>query len=97
MIVDNFDLFGAIVGPAETEAPLAVDADAMLTLTVTLQGFEPISRRRPKVLQSCRGIEHIQLPFRNGLETLPHWRAAPVMEQRFRPPTSEPDDHRYNI
>ena len=54
MVVHDLDVLGAIV-PAKANAPLGVDANAVLTLAVALQGLEPVARRisySPKVRKS---------------------------------------------
>lgn len=57
MIVDDLDVFGAGVGPAENDPPLVVNANRMLASEVSLQGFEPIARRRGEIAKALRGID----------------------------------------
>ena len=54
MIVGNLNLNGALIRPAKTNAPLIVDADAVLTFPVATQRFEAVGRRKPKVSQISR-------------------------------------------
>src|SRR5437899_2348957 len=49
VIVDNLDLLRVAVLPPKADAPLVVDANAVLTLSVTAQCFEPIARRDAQV------------------------------------------------
>ena len=51
MVVDNFNLssFGAI--PLKTNSPLIIDADAILTGSVTLEFFEPVPWNRKQILK----------------------------------------------
>lgn len=51
VIVDNLYLGGFAVFPDETDAPLVVDADTVLTLAVALERFEPVAGRRPQIVQ----------------------------------------------
>jgi hypothetical protein len=44
VVVDDFNVVGVAVNPAETDAPLIVDADAVLAFALALQGFQPIGR-----------------------------------------------------
>jgi len=43
VIVDNLDVVGVAVSPAETDAPLVVNPDAVLTRTIPAQLLEPIA------------------------------------------------------
>ncbi len=58
MVIDNFNVVNAVIGPAEADSELIVNSNAMLTLTVPFQRFELISRRNLKVLQF---FDHIKL------------------------------------
>jgi hypothetical protein len=44
MIINDLNIPGFASGPEETNAPLIVDADAILTAARTLEFFESISR-----------------------------------------------------
>src|SRR5580658_9842698 len=50
MVVDDFDLMGVMLDPAETQAPLVVDADAHLPGACAAERLEPIAGRVPQVL-----------------------------------------------
>jgi hypothetical protein len=56
VIIHDFNLVGAIVMPYKTDSPLAIDADAVLTSAVALQGFELISGRDPQAGQFSRRV-----------------------------------------
>jgi hypothetical protein len=62
VIVNNLNVQGLVIGPAEADAPLLVDPDAHLSGTVTFQPFEPVARRVPQVIHGPGGIELAQLP-----------------------------------
>ena len=51
VVVCDFDVEGLSADPAEAEAVLVVDADAVLPLAVALQCLEPVTRRQPKVVE----------------------------------------------
>ena len=57
MVIDDFDRVGMTVFPDETDAPLVVDADAVLAHPFALEGFEVIARRHTHVTQGFRGRE----------------------------------------
>jgi hypothetical protein len=40
----GFNELGAATAPLETDTPLTVDPDAVLTATIALQRFQPIAR-----------------------------------------------------
>jgi hypothetical protein len=44
VLVHNLDVFRACLRPAKTDAPLVIDADAVLPFPVTVQRFEMVSR-----------------------------------------------------
>jgi hypothetical protein len=49
MIVHDLNRFGSCVSPPETDSILPIEADAMLSFSVTFQCFEPISGRLAKI------------------------------------------------
>jgi hypothetical protein len=63
VIIDNLDVRWPrrSIRPLETDAPLIVDADAVLPLAIALQRFEPVSRQRRQILKDVRGFEAIEL------------------------------------
>lgn len=74
MIVD--DLYGlrALVGPREADTPLIIDPNAVLASPIFLQSFETIARRRPKIVERARGIEHVELACGDPVDILPTCR-----------------------
>src|ERR1035438_6074541 len=64
MIIDNLDVLRSALSPDETDSPLVVDSDAMLTLPVAGQSLDPVSRNRRDVFQFFGIVEHSQLPPR---------------------------------
>ena len=54
MVVGDFDLHRAVVGPVKAHAPLVVDANAVLILPVAAQGFE-VMRRWQSQIRERRG------------------------------------------
>jgi hypothetical protein len=66
--IDNFNLFGVTILPNEAEAPLIVDANAMLSGAVALKGFEAVARWLPQGVQVDGGSQHSQLALRDANE-----------------------------
>lgn len=59
MVVDDFDVVCVSIQPAETDAPLVVDAYAVLSLPVTLERLQPITGRNEQVLQAA-GLAQVE-------------------------------------
>jgi hypothetical protein len=57
VIVDNLDIVRVSVLPPKADAPLVVDANAVLTLSVTAQRFEPIAGRDAQVLKRACSMQ----------------------------------------
>ena len=73
MIVGDFQLHRALFCPAKAHTALVVDADAVLARPVTAQGFQPVGRRQPQVIQRRRGKQTLQPHSRPPLDV---WRQA---------------------
>jgi len=54
MVVHNFHVKCILALPSEADAPLVIDADAVLAVPVALQGFESITRRGAQIVQTPR-------------------------------------------
>jgi transposase len=65
MIVDDLDVFRHAFAPYEADPPLIVDPDTMLTLPVTPQRLEMVSRNCRHVLQPLGVVQHPKLPARH--------------------------------
>src|SRR3989338_7680705 len=49
-VVDYLDHIRAVARPHKTDAPLIVDADAVLPFSIIFQCFEPIGRRHLRII-----------------------------------------------
>jgi len=67
VIVDQLNIFGALIGPFETDSPLLVDSDAVRAGAVALQLLESIAWGDPQVAENLGGVEDQQLPESNPL------------------------------
>ena len=61
VVVGNINIRWPIRGPMKHNTPLVVNADAMKTSPLSSQPLEPVTRRRPKVVETHGIIEHIEL------------------------------------
>jgi hypothetical protein len=96
MRVDNLNAVGVAVSPAEAEAPLIVDPDAVLPLAIPCEPFQPVAGWHPQILKRFRRIEDTKLSLRNAFDItreLPRalspedFLSLPVTERRAsRPP-----------
>ena len=58
VVVDDGDVVCVTFVPRETEAPLVVDADTELPLSVAMELFEAIAGRNPEIVDIRGVIEH---------------------------------------
>ncbi len=63
MVVDGFDIFCTSISPDETDAPLHVYANAVLTTTVASRLLQTVTRGDAKIFDILRGV--VQFSFRN--------------------------------
>ncbi len=68
MIVHDLDLIGVAVVPDKANAPLVVDADAVLTVAVARKSLKAITGRDSQVIQVRSVMEHHQLALRPALD-----------------------------
>jgi hypothetical protein len=70
MIVRGLHLVRVAVTPNETNAPLVVDADAMLARAVAAKRFQVIPGRRRQIGEAVRRIELAELSQRYSFNAL---------------------------
>ena len=68
MVVSDLDLFGIVSGPDEADAPLVVDADAMLAGTITAQRLEPVAGRESQEGEFHRSVDELKFDERPLLD-----------------------------
>jgi len=61
MVVDNFNLKDMAIIPAETNPPLFIHSNAVLSFPITLETFEPVRRRNTEIIQTFGSIQHRKL------------------------------------
>ena len=64
MIIRNFDVVRTILAPHKADPPLLINSDAVLSLAVTRQPFEPIARERGECLECVGRVQDTQTLFR---------------------------------
>jgi len=93
MVVNNLDLVRVPVPPAETNAPLIIDANTVLTRAVSFEFLQAIARRDSQVLELLGGINETELPKHRPMEVS---RKAPhglALEEPLRVPIGKALDH----
>ena len=93
MVVDDLHIEGIGSLPNETDPPSVIDANAVLTLTLTPQLLEPVTRRNAKVLNGAGALQEHQLSPGHALEGSIA-RNISVMEELLRISRPERPDHR---
>jgi hypothetical protein len=58
VVIDNFDIVGTSVIPEETDAPLVVDADTVLTGAIALKQFETITGWHAEIFDATALVDH---------------------------------------
>jgi hypothetical protein len=71
VVIDDFHIMGAVVSSHETDQPLIVDTNAVLSRPISSQGFPAIIRRNPKILQARRHRQLSELAQRCPLNVDP--------------------------
>ena len=93
MVVDDLDVEGIGGAPDETDAPLIVDADAVLARTIALERLEPIAGRDAKVSEGVGRIEDDEFPKRDALKAGGQTTREATLRERFRFGVAEGADH----
>jgi hypothetical protein len=92
-MVNDLYLDGVSIFPAETDPPLVVDTNAPLPISIALELFKPIARRRLEIVHEGGSIKHSELSQSNALE-----RAETIhsfaMEEPLRIAIGKGTDHR---
>jgi hypothetical protein len=57
MVIHDLHIVGVAVLPAKADAPLIIDANAVLSLSIPSQRLRPVARRCPKVLKRARVVD----------------------------------------
>jgi hypothetical protein len=80
MVVRDLDVFSARGRPTEADTVLVVDADAVLTGAVTLEGLESVARRHTKVVAPPRDLQLSKLASCDGLDDNEPLDSPPMRE-----------------
>ena len=93
VVVDDLDVEGIGGAPDEADAPLIVDADAVLASAIALEGLEPVAGRNAQVGEGVGRIEDDEFPKRDALKAGGQTTRAATLKERFRVGVAEGADH----
>jgi hypothetical protein len=68
VVVNYFNVVSAVCFPTKADAPLTVDADAVLALPVALQRLQPIPLGNSQVIEIDSGVKVVQLEKSQALQ-----------------------------
>ncbi len=57
MVINYFNILCTNIRPTKADTPLIVDANAVLTQTITLECFKVIAERHPQIIESTGDFE----------------------------------------
>lgn len=80
MVVNDLHVVSVSFPPDKTDAPLIIDADAVLPLAAAMERFEAIGGWRAKVAELHRGIQLAQLSLRDSLDATPPPDELPLVQ-----------------
>ena len=94
MIIHYLDVVGISAPPLKTDAPLLVDANAILALSVARQFLETTRRRYAQILQDLGRVQDSESPSGNPLDVLWKFARELTIEDSLRFLAREGLDHR---
>jgi hypothetical protein len=92
MIINNLYFVGVTFFPTETDAPLVVNANAVLPPTIALQRLQVIAGRNPQIVEHSSAMEVEKLATRRTFDGTESWDRN-VVEKFFCVLTPEGLDH----
>jgi len=93
VIVDDLDVVRVGSDPAEADAPLIVDSDAVLANPVPGEFLKAIRGRDAEVEEAGRGIKHDEFAKGNSLEVGRHSTNPLPFEKALRVGVAKTADH----
>jgi hypothetical protein len=95
MVVRDFHVVGVAAAPAKADAPLLVDANAVLTSPAAGEFLQPVTGRGPQITKIGSGIQYQQLAKCGTLKVFrPASNPLPLVELPGPPVPKTPDHGR---
>ena len=92
MVVDDLDVVGVAFRPPEADAPLIVDANAVLSLSIATERFQAVAWRRAQEIKGVSGVDQEQLSLGLSPNCEP-LAGTPAREERLGRTVAEALDH----
>jgi hypothetical protein len=93
MVVNQFDFVGHAVSPNEHKSPLAINADAMLSFSITAQGLQVIGWRHTKIIEDGGGGNNGKLPSKRRFDGTRNTTPAVFQPESLKPTVVETANH----
>jgi hypothetical protein len=93
MVIHDLDAVGIPILPEETNPPLIVDPNAVLTFAVTFQSLKAVGRRRLQIFKGTSPLKHPEFSKSHPLNILRKLSRNLTMEQPLRLFVLEVLDH----
>jgi hypothetical protein len=68
VVVNDLNFIRVGLSPLETDSPLIIDSDAVLTGSIASQALEPVPGRNPQIGETLCVVQHPQLSPRRLLD-----------------------------
>src|SRR6266850_3707086 len=92
MIIHDLDIVRITLRPGKADPPLVIDTNTVLPLPITLQSFQPISRRNQQITERSGTVENQKLPSRSPFNATEPQHIL-IEKQRFRLFRAKGTDH----
>lgn len=97
MVINNFNTMRASISPGKADAPLAVDADAVLPGSVAFEGFQPVPWGNAQVIQGDGVVQDFELAHGCTLDIRRQPLNPDAQEEAFRAAVFVAHNHGKNI
>ena len=81
VVINDLYVVRMIRVPTEADSPLVIDADAMLPLSTSRKGFQPISGGRAEIIDRRGRVNLTKLPVDSPLDVIGDGSCALAVEQ----------------
>jgi len=92
MVIDDFNVARIAVLPAETDSPLLIDSNTVLTTPISGESFQAIARRDPQISKCIRRVQDQKLSQSHTLNSTESLRIS-SLKDLFSFPAAKPSYH----
>jgi hypothetical protein len=92
MVIDDFDISCIAVLPTETDSPLLIDSNTVLTTPISGESFQAISRWDPQISKCIRRVQDQKLPQSHTLNSAESLGIS-SLKDLFSLSAAKPSDH----